>query len=761
MKKIEKQILEVLQSIEGNGSFVSFGSTEFAMPGLHIEGYGELPLPLTSANAKQLIATAQKASFGKGSKTVKDTNVRSAWEIDASKIEFKNKAWDKKLSKIISKVKDNLGIEEREVNASLYKLLIYEQGDFFRSHKDSEKEKGMFGTLVVGLPSVHKGGELVVRFDGREESISFVEATRNYQIPYAAFYADCEHELKPVTEGYRICLTYNLVHTSKRKINSPEFSEQVIELSSLLKVWGKSPHDLPGVALLEHQYTPANISIGTLKGHDSPRAQALLLAAEKANCYATLNLVSLYQMGNLEGVGYDEGYYGSNKYNYESGDDYVDGYMGEIFEQHTRLVCPDESDNTPSLGEIDIEQDKLISAIKLEDDEPIEKEAEGYTGNAGMTMEYWYHYGAIAFWPKNKHADLLFSRPIWVKLNWLGYYLNNWDTLSNTQIKIVEKLLAATFLSNEEAANLSRIPKNFNAYAGALAKIKNQKLFENCSKTLALVFDKISLNNWLLLFDVYEQSLFSAVFELAINKGKLNISNSLSTLAHYCNLLGLLLDNESGKPTTFILYEIFNIPKHLETVNISSLNEKVNYFYENEKERQQKIKSILSNVISFSVHQENDEKWIADCLESITKNATRKYINKILVPLFSKKKEGAFYKTIQKFCLEDLQIRTAKKPDPPSNWKRVVPKTTKYDERVWEMLRAFLESPTDTTFNYSKNQAERSYVEHAIENVTIDLKMETIKTSRPYTLKITKTQTAYEKKLKKYKQDLKLLERFK
>ena len=53
-----------------------------------------------------------------------------------------------------------LGIEDQKIGATLYKLLIYEKNGFFLPHIDSEKEKGMFGTLIIGLPSKHKGGEI-------------------------------------------------------------------------------------------------------------------------------------------------------------------------------------------------------------------------------------------------------------------------------------------------------------------------------------------------------------------------------------------------------------------------------------------------------------------------------------------------------------------------------------------------------------------------------------------------------------------------
>ena len=32
---------------------------------------------------------------------------------------------------------------------------------------------------------------------------------------------------------------------------------------------------------------------------------------------------------------------------------------------------------------------------------------EGFTGNAGMTLERWYHRAAIVIWPRDKHFAVL------------------------------------------------------------------------------------------------------------------------------------------------------------------------------------------------------------------------------------------------------------------------------------------------------------------------------------------------------------------
>jgi len=45
------------------------------------------------------------------------------------------------------------GMRGATVSAELYKLLVYERKGFFLPHRDTEKTGGMFGTLVVTLPS--------------------------------------------------------------------------------------------------------------------------------------------------------------------------------------------------------------------------------------------------------------------------------------------------------------------------------------------------------------------------------------------------------------------------------------------------------------------------------------------------------------------------------------------------------------------------------------------------------------------------------
>ncbi|EEB89677.1 hypothetical protein MPER_12198, partial [Moniliophthora perniciosa FA553] len=50
---------------------------------------------------------------------------------------------------------------KRHVRAELYKLNVYDEGAFFKPHKDTPRAQNMFGSLVIIFPTQHKGEALI------------------------------------------------------------------------------------------------------------------------------------------------------------------------------------------------------------------------------------------------------------------------------------------------------------------------------------------------------------------------------------------------------------------------------------------------------------------------------------------------------------------------------------------------------------------------------------------------------------------------
>jgi len=70
--------------------------------------------------------------------------------------------------------------DQSRLRADLHDVLIYAPGQFFQSHQDSEKCDGMVATLVVVLPSPHKGGGLIIDHQGVSRVNYFVRFRDNY-----------------------------------------------------------------------------------------------------------------------------------------------------------------------------------------------------------------------------------------------------------------------------------------------------------------------------------------------------------------------------------------------------------------------------------------------------------------------------------------------------------------------------------------------------------------------------------------------------
>jgi len=759
MNQKEKDILAILGSINSAGSFSSSGTFDFITPGLKVKEFGEIGFPFNKTQAKELIKFAKKAPFGKGSETVLDENIRKSWAIDASQISFNNKKWSKTLNKILDKVQEDLGLENRLVEASLYKLLIYEKGGFFLPHQDSEKEPGMFGTLVIGLPSAHTGGKFHLRFDGKEEIIDFSKAGKDYSLPFVGFFADCEHEIKPVTKGYRLSLTYNLVQKKGSTITAPIFKEQVSDLTEVMGQWHKQAETLPAVILLDHQYTPSNFSFDRLKLHDTPRVQAIFDAAEKADCFASLGLVTHHQSGELDAdynynsrrsYGRRRGYYDD----YEE-EDYSDAEIGEIYEEDTTLTGI-KTKGLPSLGTIILRPDEII----MEEDElgigqePLKKQAEGYTGNAGMTMDYWYHYGAVFFWPKKLHADLLIRRPLSVQIDWLNHYMKKFKKSDKAQNKIIKKIIERVnqFNPDKNAYRSHEIDINLDGLILALVELKDKKSFENIYLFLSKNFTKVKAKNWVKIIDQFGKTNFNILVQQTLEQKK------IKDLKHIFDLLILLNKNKH----TDIAFFLDKIPHYLNINKIQLLDSETWHYNFEVSEKDQKIKSLVK-LIKISKEKETDTDWQDQTHKALTENLLREYSNEVLFPLIkkSKDKQLTLYKNIKQSLIIDLEKRTAVKPQPTKDFARKAPRAKGRDAEVWKMLKDFIESSTQEVYDYVANESYRKDVSYALSRVEIDLRTETIRKGRPYTLRIIKTQKAYEKKLAQWKEDVKLLNKIK
>lgn len=161
----------------------------------------------------------------------------------------------------------------------------------------------MFATIVVVLPSKFNGGAVHVSHGDFKEAYD-CSANSLTDTTMLAWYTDVQHEVKRITSGYRLALSFNLVHTTKSL--RPAVSSQSrlsARLGEILRLW-KDGEDAPKkiVYLLSHKYSQANLTGSALKGADAQLVSTLDRTARPLGFH--LGLASLKCIEH--GFGYEE-----------------------------------------------------------------------------------------------------------------------------------------------------------------------------------------------------------------------------------------------------------------------------------------------------------------------------------------------------------------------------------------------------------------------------------------------------------------------
>lgn len=152
-------VKSLAEGFEFSGSF-SYSSSYPSAPNpcITIDDFGPLGLPLNPREAKHLINVCTQAPFGKNERTIVDKSVRDTWELDPTKVRtsslylslvmynssqntvqvhFNNSEWTAWLNgKVVPAVRAGLGVTSTNVDARLYKLLLYETGSHFMAHQE-------------------------------------------------------------------------------------------------------------------------------------------------------------------------------------------------------------------------------------------------------------------------------------------------------------------------------------------------------------------------------------------------------------------------------------------------------------------------------------------------------------------------------------------------------------------------------------------------------------------------------------------------
>ncbi|KAF2224823.1 hypothetical protein BDZ85DRAFT_84715 [Elsinoe ampelina] len=383
---LRTQLHQCFTSAYVSGTFASSATVDtWPNPALFVRDVGYVGLPLADPTA--LKAVAQKAPFGQGESTFVDETVRKTWEIDASRLQIGNPQWHNFIQgTVVPVVTTAIGVagsSRTSTRAELYKLLLYEEGAMFKPHRDTPKVPGMYGTLVISLPSPHTGGDVILRHDNR--SIQWQSCTYPiWVVSFCAWYADVEHEVLPVTSGCRLVLTYNLIDTA---VTSEKSCVKVVtspdqRLATILNCWQRFTPDWKNkdnsdylCYALKHKYTDNSLTTGmqALKGPDAMIVSQTARTADVNGFSVFLATVQKCVTGEVDG--------GERRSSQQIVDVTSIGW-------NLRLIV--SLDGREYARDVPMEESQMIQEDFFNSAHPSKIEPSTFQGNYGSSAVHWY-----------------------------------------------------------------------------------------------------------------------------------------------------------------------------------------------------------------------------------------------------------------------------------------------------------------------------------------------------------------------------------
>ncbi|WP_084960222.1 2OG-Fe(II) oxygenase [Thermoactinospora rubra] len=409
------ELLGALAEPAAPSAYRKLGKTDLSVT---VDGIGPLRFPVSVEQAGQLRELGRQARFGRGEQTLTDPRVRDTWEIPTDLVHIR---WSERFAIVLDRLREELGLPPgHALTPELHSMLLYETGQFFVTHQDSEKDDAMVATLVVTLPSDHTGGELVVEHRG--ETMEYRGS--NVAVSLVAFYADCRHQVLPVKTGHRITLTYNLLLTGESDTTVEE--SLAAELATCLREhfttpitprYGYRPAAPPLrlAYLLDHEYTARGLSWSRLKGADADRAALLRMAAGLADCDVTLALAEIQETWDAYEEDEDWDYRYDEEEDEEAGEADGEYVVQDLIESAITLshwISPD-GDRFEEIS-LSIADEEVAATTATRDLTPYESQYEGYMGNYGNTLDRWYRRAAVVITPRRLgFATRAEASPLW------------------------------------------------------------------------------------------------------------------------------------------------------------------------------------------------------------------------------------------------------------------------------------------------------------------------------------------------------------
>ncbi|HUY32790.1 MAG TPA: 2OG-Fe(II) oxygenase [Pirellulales bacterium] len=733
-------------------------------PGIEVQRLGKIRLPLKRTPAKELVAACRAAPYGKGTRTLVDKRVRNTFELDPKKFSLSD-AWNAAIAAAMRPVAEQLGLPAERLEARLYKLLVYLKGGFFLPHRDSEKHDRMVASMIVALPNRFEGGTLVVRHGARKQTLTFDEAATGNAPCYAAFYADCEHEVQRVTGGVRLCLAYNLVLKPKR---SNSLAAKPVAppdaLAESIGSWVASQPAKPLVFALEHHYTARGLALDLLKGADRRLADLVVAAAERTDCLSHLAQVSRH-LSQFADDGSFERDYSRRRYAprraIEIGETYEDELSGSEWTSVGGKKQP--------WGDIAFDLSAIVSSLPIDDWKPTSEEFEGYTGNAGNTLDRWYHRSAIVVWRRAHHFDVVAGSGA---AESISLFCSMAAKLARTPRKRFEEARADCV--RFARAIISRWPSTVG-YAHRAPR--RESPHDRFQKHLPALRDRETIAMFLTTLAEHDQSLQLSSFVVAacrefgwsafaqemkrLISARPNKHRPHEIAFRDVEWLSAFCCDKAADPDKSALadalcataVERFCEPRPPKPA-----------YYEPYHRREASVSETALPLLLKALAASGRDEGLSRVIQFVRESSHEFSLDKSQVPClkallpWSQRQLGLVHPQLASWLASvrrELESATASRPVPPTDWAR--PADVACGCRYCTQLKALLTDPTSEVGRIPAREEDRQHLIGMIDRHRCDVKHALERKGSPYSLLLTKTNGAFERAVKRFEADRRLL----
>ena len=268
----------------------------------------ELNLDPSFDNLEELYRHADQSQVGTTEETTFRLDARKSKEYSRLQV-LNQEEWDNELKQVCEQIQLKLAPGATAVVPELYKILLYQEGDFFKIHQDAQQSDRMFASLLFFLPSPYEGGSFELYSSEPYSPGKGWQTINDDKKPercvWVAFYTDVRHSVETVKSGYRVVLNYKLEFEGSM---SPSPNLQGFNLGlekSFIEIQKRmqASSSYCGLALpLAYKYTEATMSPQYLKGSDAFLYNALSKVGKPALRHALrVDETEVYRSSDFDG----------------------------------------------------------------------------------------------------------------------------------------------------------------------------------------------------------------------------------------------------------------------------------------------------------------------------------------------------------------------------------------------------------------------------------------------------------------------------